>query len=137
MNNMQTTDERVGQFLVFIFIVLVLAATIIFFSPLTIFTLIFALITRQFINNRISTIIALLSLIGLGASLKIWTALPLIQFASWWKGVKPLGPILKFVEDKIQGGLPFSVTYKSYIMCLLVSFTLAKVLVFLFNRAAQ
>lgn len=132
--DMKTTDERVGEFLIFLFVVLFLATVVIFCGPIIIFTLIFALVIRLFINNRISTFIAITSLIFLVISIKIWGALPLIQFSSWWKGIKHLDSLLRVVENKIQGGLPFTVTYKSYIMALLVSIILSKIAIVLLNR---
>lgn len=130
----KTSDEHVGEFVGYGLLLILVIVTLVFFSPVLVITLICTILMKTFLSSKVSTILCSLSLLFFVCCIYFWSGLPILQFAEWWKGIKPFEPILKKAEELIQHSSPFSVTIKSYIMSLLLSIIISKILVIVVNR---
>ena len=133
-DNQSQPDQQIAEMVGYGILLVLLVIGIIFFSPVLIFTLIFTIVMKFMLSKKVSNILSLLSILGLGASFYFWSYLPLLQFASWWKKIDKLSNILVKAEDLLQQGTLFHVTYKSYIMALLAGVVLARLLFAVLNR---
>lgn len=129
----KTSDQEIGEFIGYGIGLFLLALLVIFFAPALVVGLL-AVIGYKQMRKKAVNLICAVSLIGFGASLYFWGYLPMFQFASWWKKIDKLVPVIRKTEEFLQQGQVFKITLISYLMLTLAGLVLGRMLLAVFDR---